>query len=409
VRLGSLLVAWGSAFLVCACSGNTPHPPLLHSENDAGSSTLAPRRVCVDDAAPPAPNAQGFCGNTFLAATTDHPNLYFVIDRSGSMQEFVDGEQKYAAVVTAATSLVRSLGPQANVGAAVFPGRTVDEQNPCAAGEEVFTTRPGDALPTGSCGDGPVTRGFANAVSPTGGAFGATPTASTLTALLPLLDRLPGRTAVILATDGGPNCNGNAACKADKCIPNIEKQCQPDINCCTQDTFGPEACLDEDPTRDAVRALSMRRIPTYVIGIPGSGPYADLLEQLALAGGTARPIHPAYYDAKHLVELDAVLASIGAKVVLSCHLRLEAPPPNRALVNVYIDRELLTYGSADGWIWSDFRDGGVEEREAEPLPADASEPAEVALDLVGEACAKLESGQVQQVQIVFGCPTAIVR
>jgi hypothetical protein len=371
---------------------------------------LPPPRVCVDDAAPPAQNAQGLCGNTLLAATTDHPNLYFVIDRSGSMQDFVDGEQKYAAVVRAVISLVRSLGPQANVGAAVFPGRAVSETNPCARGEEVFMTQPGDALPSGSCGDGLVTRAFTVAVSPAGGAFGSTPTASTLTNLLPTLDRLSGRTFVILATDGGPNCNASATCAADKCIPNIEGQCQPGLNCCTQETFGPQACLDEDPTRDAVGALFSHHIPTYVIGIPGSGPYSALLEQLALAGGTARPMHPAYYDVLHLAELDEVLASIGAKVVLPCHLRLEAPPPNRALVNVYIDRELLTYGSEDGWIWSDFGDAGAdEESEAEPLPAEAGASSQVELDLVGAACDKLASGKVSQVQIIFGCPTAIVR
>src|SRR5262249_43569391 len=157
--------------------------------------------------------------------------------------------QKYAAVARAATALVRSLGPRANIGAAFFPGRDVSELNPCAVGDEVFSTRPGDALPSGACGDGPVTSAFAAAISAPRGAFGSTPTRSTLRALLPILSGLAGKTVVILATDGGPNCNDATACDAKGCIPNIERQCQPaTANCCSPAVFGPSACLDGDAT-----------------------------------------------------------------------------------------------------------------------------------------------------------------
>jgi len=366
----------------------------------------------------------------FLEATSDHPNLYFVIDRSGSMQDSVDGMQKYAAVARAATSLVRTLGPRANIGAAFFPGRDVSELHPCAVGTEVFPMQPGDALPAGACGDGPVTTGFASAISAPRGAFGSTPTAATLRALLPTLIALPGKTVVILATDGGPNCNDGAACNAAGCIPNIEKQCQPaNVNCCSASMFGPSACLDGDATVGAVAELLAHRIPTYVIGIPGSAPYAAVLDGLATAGGTARPMEPAYYDVEHLDELDGILASIGTKVVLSCHLRLETAPPERRLVNVYLDRELLSYGSADGWRWSDDADAGLigsilADSGGDASSDDADAAADLGgssdgdaaedgglpeLDLVGAACDKLTSGEVQQVQIVFGCPTAIIR
>jgi hypothetical protein len=378
-------------------------------------------RVCVDDAAPPSPTAQGFCGNTFLQATTEHPNLYFIIDRSGSMADVVDGQQKYGAVVRAATSLVRTLGPRANIGAAYFPGPLVGPTNPCAVGEEIFPTQPGDALPSGNCGDGPITRAFNNAIVPPGGAYGNTPTAATLNALLPTLEKLSGKSAVILATDGGPNCNDSATCDASKCIPNIEQQCQPaGANCCTAAAAGAGACLDEEPTRAAVAALFAHEIPTYVIGIAGSAPYASLLDELALAGGTARPMEPAYYDVEHLDELDAVLTSIGTKVVLSCHLRLESVPPQRSLVNVYLDREQLAYGSPDGWHWSDDIDGGLigasfndanigDEAGVPEASDDSADGGTLQIDLVGGACDALTAGQVEQVQIVFGCPTAIIR
>jgi len=57
------------------------------------------------------------------------------------------------------------LGSQANVGAAIFPGRTIDE-DPCVAGEEVFPAQPGDPIVNGTCGnDGPVTHAFSRAIS----------------------------------------------------------------------------------------------------------------------------------------------------------------------------------------------------------------------------------------------------
>ena len=253
-------------------------PPLY----DGGSGGIggAGGGGCVDDAAsPPLPDAQGLCGNTFLQATSEPPNIYFVIDRSGSMQEIVDGRMKYDAVATASVALVRRLGAQVNVGAAIFPGPLVNPDDGCTTGQEVLPTRPGDPLQTGACNvDGQVTRAFSASISLPSGTLpvGGTPTSATLARLLPTLAALPGRTVVLLATDGGPNCNTGAICDASKCIPNIEQApaCTPDINCCSPALFGPASCLDDVATLAAVGALAQRGIRTYVVGIPGSAPYA---------------------------------------------------------------------------------------------------------------------------------------
>ena len=403
---------------------------------------------CVDDAvAPPAPDAQGFCGNTFLRATHDPPNLYFVIDRSGSMGEIVDGRVKYDAVATASVALVRRLGSQVNVGAAVFPGPGVNPDDDCATGEEVLPTRPGDPLQTGTCSiDGEVTRAFSRSISIPSGTtpIGGTPTAATLARLLPTLSALSGRTAVILATDGGPNCNPAATCDASKCIPNIEQYplCTADVNCCSPALGGPTSCLDDIATLAAVGALARRGIKTYVVGIPGSAPYATLLDELARTGQTARPADgsgAAYYDVDHLAELDDILAAIGSTVILSCHLHLETPPSERSFVNVYLDQQLVEYGAPDGWVWTDLADAGtsdaatdgavdgtdegaIDGSEDAPMPEDAAAPGDDAdvgggqpdvstgvprqdLDLLGASCERLKSGKVRQVQVVFGCPT----
>jgi hypothetical protein len=442
---------WVAALGELGCSSPTHAPALVDDpladgggSGGTGSGAGGGNGGCVDDAvAPPGPDAQGFCGNTFLQATSDPPNIYFVIDRSGSMQEIVDGRMKYDAVATASVALVRRLGAQVNVGAAVFPGPLVNPDDGCATGAEVFPTRPGDPLQTGACSvDGEVTRAFSRSISLPSGTVpvGGTPTASTLARVLPTLSALSGRTVVILATDGGPNCNDAAMCDASKCIPNIERypSCTPDVNCCTPALGGPGSCLDDVATLAAVGALARRGIRTYVVGIPGSAPYATLLDELARSGGTARPAGSggaAYYDVDHLTELDDILAAIGSTVVLSCHLHLEMAPREMSLINVYLDRQLVEYGAPDGWVWTNFgdagpgdagpRDGGAGSEDA-PISDDASTPTEDAdtdavapeaapeastrmqrqdLDLLGASCEQLMSGKVRQVQVVFGCPT----
>jgi hypothetical protein len=433
--------AWGG--LACSSPARAPAlgDDLPRDEGGAGSTGGAGGGRCIDDAAtPPPPDAQGFCGNTFLKATSDPPNVYFVIDRSGSMLETVDGRVKYDAVASASVGLVRRLGSQVNVGAAVFPGPLVNADDGCVPGDEVFPTRPGDAIGSGACDpDGPVTRGFSFSISLASGSvpLGGTPTAATLVRLLPTLSALPGRTAVILATDGGPNCNPSAVCDESKCIPNIEHSppCTDGLNCCLPSLYGPTSCLDDVATLAALGELSRRGIKTYVVGIPGTAPYAALLGDMAHVGGTARPAGSgaAYYDVDHLNELDGILAAIGSTVVLSCHLHLEMAPKAMSLVNVYLDRQLVPYGGPDGWVWTNPGDAGPgdagpagvsdapdDSATNDDAPGfdgappttddDASAGLDAApprqdLDLLGGSCDLLNSGKVRQVQVVFGCPT----
>ena len=413
-----------SISLACLAACGTKTLPPMIADFDGGAVDLPPRDACVNVATPPpSPDAEGYCGNVFLNAVSDPPNVYFVLDRSGSMQEFVDGREKYAALAEAIVRLMRSLGAKANVGAAVFPGRAVDIEHPCLVGEQVYPASPGDPVGSSLCGDdGPATKAFATNISLPSGVRpnGATPTAATLTALRPIITALPGKTVVILATDGGPNCNRTADCTADKCIPNIEKVegCTQQVNCCADDLGGPSSCLDEDPTRRAVENLASDGIKTYVIGIPGSSPYGALLDQLAVAGGTARATSPAYYDVAHIVELDDALDAIGSKVTLSCHLHLDAPPPDPGFVNVYLDRRLLENGSPDGWTWGDFDgDAGAESTtdgnagifDGDAVTSEARAVSHLQIELGARACKALESGEVRRVQVVFGCPTEIAR
>jgi len=410
-------LAWATALAAC---GSPTRPPSL-GDADGASPVVVPHEACVPQSTV-APRALGLCGDLLLDAAGAPPNLYFIIDRSGSMSEVVDGQQKYAAVADAAVKLVRSLGARAKIGAAVFPAALGAE--PCAPGEEVFPTTLGDIGPRNACeGDGPATRAFSRSISLPSRVDprGSTPTAATLTALTPGLSALGGKTAVILATDGGPNCNAAARCTAVSCIPNIEGACPATRNCCDAETYGPQACLDAEPTRAAVAELRRRGVLTYVVGVPGSAPYRTLLGDLAEAGGTARAGGSAYYEVERVSELDAVLGAIGDSVTVACDLLLSETPPARGRVNVYLDQRLVPYGTADGWQWAQgHADAGAGEadssdaNEADVIAttvgdADATAgPGERRFRLSGSACADLESGRVRQLRVTFGCATGEV-
>jgi hypothetical protein len=348
---------------------------------DAGDDSLL---ELPDGTPPPPPDASGYCGNEVHPFEFDATNVYFVLDASGSMLQAAGGKTRFQALRDASIHIVRTMGPLIRVGAAVFPRNQGPEA--CGVGEQVMPLTPGDPY-DGDNLDGPTTVAFkqATAVDPGGG----TPVSPTLDALAPTLTSLPGRTVVILATDGGPNCNAEASCGIDTCQPNIEGSCSEGdccgTNCCAPNgPFGPESCIDEPGSVFSLDYLNAAGIDTYVVGIPGSELYAGVLDSMALAGGAAQFVSPHYYKVDDLSDLQGVLSSI-ASLVVSCSFTLASPPEDPTQTNVYFDDEVVLYDPENGWYWQ--YDGVV--------------------GLAGEACQRLKSGQVKQVQIVSGCPTEV--
>ena len=217
------------------------------------------------------------------------------------------------------------------------------------------------------------------------GASGGTPTAATLTALTPILTGLSGKTFVILATDGGPNCDSAITCDASACTSNIEGACPFDagVNCCTGD---PEDCLDTQATVTAVNTLAQAGVPTYVVGVPGSGPYTGVLDQMALAGGTARSTAPYYYavSTSDQAAFASTLSTVAAQVTATCTLVLSSPPPDPTRVNVYLDGTAVPADPVNGWTLS----GST-------------------VTLEGTTCAEVLSGAALSLRIVAGCPTVL--
>lgn len=376
--------ALGYLFVVAAlgsCGKRDLPPPLdglstragADAGSDGGGALFRP-----DAERPPQCNvpSTAVCGCLELETISERPNLYFVLDRSGSMRD--DG--KWDTVREAVSTIVRRMGPRANFGAAVFPD---PELGGCLPGREVMGIRRGDS-PTGVVG--PTVRALlgATAMAPHGG----TPTADTLFGLVMRLRESLGRTAIILATDGGPNCNPNAACDVTRCMLNMENviDCPPEgPNCCENpERGGPLQCLDDSRAIAAAEALHTSLIPVYVVGVPGSAAYSDVLDGMAQAGGTARDSAPHYYrvDSSDTEALAATLSKIAAKITATCEFEFAEPPEDPSLVNVYFDEKVVPQDGA--WSLSGKR-----------------------VTLEGETCDRVLAGDVLDIRLVAGCPTVL--
>jgi len=361
-------------------------PPVLGGTggDDASASASDGGPSLVGDASPIIKNCGvgpdgGVCACADEPLAIDPPTLYFVLDRSGSMNDL----NKWNTVRNVLEAVAVQLGGRAAFGAAVFPDPAT---NNCGVGRQVFAPAAGDGL---NGEPGPVDR----ALFVTLGrivANGGTPTAATLQALLPGLKSIKGKTYVILATDGGPNCDAKASCTAAMCTWNIESDngCTPTgTNCCSPQAMpnSPQlACLDAQPTIDAVTAIAAAGVPVYVVGVPGSEPYAQLLDELATAGGTARSSEPLYYAVSTADEhaLLTAMSQIAAKVTGSCTLTLDNSPPDPSLVNVFLNGSAIPQSGPDGWTLSG-----------------------TTVTILGASCQAILDGDVLDVRVVAGCPT----
>ena len=317
----------------------------------------------------------GVCDCIDTPLLVDPPNFYFVLDRSGSMA----AGDKWNTMRAAVSDIMTAIGPRARFGATIYPGRSAS----CDTGIEVMSTRPGDS-PSGTVGEA---NRFLLDATQKFPAFGGTPTAATLDSIVTKLQTLPGKTFVILATDGAPNCAQNT-CGAAACLPNIEgtNGCTPTGPSCCDKEWG--LCLDSEASISAVQKLKSAGIPTYVIGIPGSQAYGSVLDRMALAAGTAQTGSPAYYkvDVADKADLVSALRKVAAKIVATCTYELKEPPADVNRLNVYLDEKVVPRDGTNGW--------KVEGK---------------TVTLLGNTCQSVMRGDVLDVRIILGCPTVEAR
>jgi hypothetical protein len=393
-------------------------------------------------------------------ATTE-TNVLVLVDRSLSMTETPNGfsTSKWNAVVQA------------------LPAALMTVQDNVAFGLEFFPTPGGGAGNSGGLGGGigggvgascTVATGAAGIQVPVGpgtttvpqitmalqnGANapnGYTPTADALQTALTYFTTgagaaLMGDKYVLLATDGGPNCNSALTCGADHCTLNLEGACMMGggvigggvggvtggfrgttggagttgattgttgaargtgttgatattgttttttggmaTNCCATNT---SFCVDDTRTAAAVDALAKANIKTIVVGIPGTEAYTTILDGLAQAGGVTNPdAPPSYYAVSASAGVqgfETVLQSIAQRLIKTCLfqlVQLDATPQDGYHIAVYVDDNLATEGT-------DYT-----------LDTTTSPPTVV---LQGSTCDNVRANGAQSVDIEVFCP-----
>lgn len=342
----------------------------------------------------------GTCGGTHVEAKLRTVNIMLVIDKSGSMEDQPKGfkQNKWEAMKSALATALAKVKTEMNLGLILYP---YSETQPILL-DGCEDTGNCCALSTSDAGvlvgiqPGTVAVDQVNAALLQTGPGGGTPTAPALAAALEYFTNgegstLEGDNYVLLATDGGPNCNDKLFCDADHCTTNLDDSCD-NGNCC-EDTPQHFMCLDDAAVQDQLHALADAGISTFVVGIPGTEAYTEYLDGFARTGGVPATTggHDYYaVSADAGVEgLASVFESITTQLVHSCDIELPEAPAKLNLVNVAIDCTIVPRNTDDtvsGW-----------EFDQEPTPS--------SVIVHGPACDSLQKTGAQRVDVVFGCPT----
>jgi hypothetical protein len=338
------------------------------------------------------------CGSKTTAASIKKVNTLLVVDKSGSMSDTPPGfdQNKWIALTEALRTVLTDTQRLMAYGLELFPDKDVPPtcineccQMPGAGNIDVRIPGGVDAI-----------LGAFDTYQPGGG----TPTAQALRGALNYFTTgaggaLQGQKFVLLATDGGPNCNDSftQGCAADVCTNNIDGKpvgCDANFNCCDTANGGqPIGCLDTNAAVAAVADLAAANIPTIVLGIPGTESYTAVMDQMADAGGMPDP-HGGdhrYYAANAANGVDgltAKIAEITVQLVQKCELQLDEIPPDPDRVAVALDCTLITRSAGDAGTgdWT--------------LDTTTTPPT---VRLLGDTCIRVQTTGVQRLDVLLGC------
>ncbi|MBS2015121.1 MAG: VWA domain-containing protein [Deltaproteobacteria bacterium] len=349
----SLAFTIAGAFLLTASCGSRTglfgSEPGTITNPEAGTVTETSRPDAPTDG--PVPCTPGKFDFELAAA-----QLMFVIDRSGSMAFSLDGQQpgpfglppgvpsRWQALRDAVFQTILPFDGSLAMGAKFYPevaprGAPVEE----ACGTDV------------GVGIAPARNNAASIVNvfDTTEPIGGTPTAEAIRLAAQYLTGTRGvaRTLVV-ATDGAPNCNGNL--DADRCTCTA-RRANGSFACDGPD--GQYNCLDDLRSINTIKNIfDNQKIPVYVIGIGSTErpEFLKVLDDMAVAGGRARPTTPRHYNVQSASELKAALGSIQESVAKCTYLTPSAPTDPSA-ITVELDGKPVPRDvtQTNGWDWLD--------------------------------------------------------
>jgi len=282
--------------LLAACAGDLPGADNGGGGGGGGAGA---------DAGPTVPTCEQVRPIEFQEALP--PDLLLVVDKSGSMDDRILGQQKWGTMRNALNTTLTSNADGINFGLMLYPSNDV-----CAAGNVNTAVSPTSSANVSSA---------LALVNPDGG----TPTH---TSLQNALSYYQGAAAnangryVLLATDGEPNCLD----------PN-----EPQISSAVQSVA-------------AITALSNAGIPTFVLGF-GNGVNAQTLQAMAVAGGQSQ-----YYAANSPAELQLALDTIADQVALpDCRFVLGEAPADPSRLRLFFDNNEVGRSNqhVEGWDYDD--------------------------------------------------------
>ena len=314
----------GGLILVASCGART------------GLPVPADKLLDTQDASDAAPVA---CTPGSFTLAKALPTVMFVIDRSGSMStRFSTAGSRWSVLTSGLAKALPSVDGTMQIGALLFPSVS-------AGRGDLSCAVPGaaDLLPkTGNV------KPLLYAME-AHGPGGATPTAAALdvanAALLSVRSSRSAR-AMVLATDGGPNCNGALNPQTCTCA-DLGSGCRRNAS----------QCLDDARTVARIASYASKGVPTYVIGI-GNDAASVTLDAMANAGGRPQSGAHAYYAATSEPELDAALVTI-RDAVGACTYLTPSVPDAQGRISLSIDGKPVPFDAANGGAWSDQTNGEI--------------------------------------------------
>jgi hypothetical protein len=340
----------------CGAGGYCPSGTCMPNETGGacdGDVNCPAGDTCID----------GFCGceGTAFAAMPVVPNVMIVLDKSGSMEEDLDGD---CPLFEDGTS--KCVYP---------PHGSSPDPNPAFDAPDKWTVA-GDAMDSILTSHGPKVR-FGLVTFSSDGSCGAGNVR---------VDIADDNEASIRSTVGATSPRGSTPIRStlQNLVghPGLQDTTRPNYVLLVTD--GQETCSDRDPAT-AARNLFQQTpsVKTFAVGF-GGGVDVGELNDIASEGGTARAGATKYYQADNAAELAAALDSILGSV-LSCSYQLDQAPADLGQLYVYADGDPVARdpSQAEGWDY---------------------DSASGTLTFYGQICQDLQAGTVTDLAIVYGCP-----